>query len=53
MDFRAPSGVPFDSSMDPNGISVDPAAFYDEIARASMRIAAEPKEESSEAQSIL
>lgn len=53
MDFRPSSSVPFDSSMDPSGMSVDPAAFYDEIARASLRIAAPPKEESSEAQSIL
>jgi hypothetical protein len=53
VDFHAPSGTPFDSSMDPNGISVDPAAFYDEIARASLRIAASPNEESREAQSIL
>jgi hypothetical protein len=53
MDFRAASTVPFDPSMDPRGVSVDPAAFYDAIARASLRIAADPTNESREATSIL
>jgi hypothetical protein len=52
MDFRAAQGVPFDASM-ARDISVDPAAFYDEIARASLRIAADPNSESRDAQSIL
>ncbi len=52
MDFRGPTGVPFDPSM-ARDISVDPSVFYDEIARASLRIAADPNSESRDAQSIL
>ncbi|HEX3594693.1 MAG TPA: glucosaminidase domain-containing protein [Polyangiaceae bacterium] len=52
MDFRGTAAVPFDPSM-ARDISVDPAVFYDEIARASLRIAADPPSESREAQSIL
>jgi len=51
-DFRGVTGVPFDPSM-ARDVSVDPAAFYDEIARASLRIAADPSSESRDAQSIL
>ncbi|HEX4336997.1 MAG TPA: glucosaminidase domain-containing protein [Polyangiaceae bacterium] len=51
-DFRETSAVPFDPSM-ARDVSVDPAAFYDEIARASLRIAADPNSESRDAQSIL
>ncbi len=51
-DFRTAAAVPFDPSM-ARDISVDPAVFYDEIARASLRIAADPSNESRETKSIL
>jgi hypothetical protein len=53
MDFRAPAAVPFDPSMDPRVASVDPAAFYDAIARASLLIAEGPKDSANDATSIL
>jgi len=51
-DFRDATSVPFDPSMT-REMSVDPSAFYDEIARASLRIAADPSSESRDAKSIL
>lgn len=53
MDFRAPAGVPFDPSMDPRTASVDPAAFYDAIARASLLIAEGPRDPASDTTSSL
>jgi hypothetical protein len=52
MDFRAPSAVPFASSMAPGALSIDPASFYDEIARATLRIGGESPDDADPTNSI-